>query len=524
MSQGIWEQRLRELSWWNVDVRLTHNQRISTALDALSRELANAIPDDLKGDVRVAADNAMNEVRNKAIALATRLNTVDSTVTNANETRRDLAQRGISELDNYPSELSPWQEALVRGAVAGSMLHFGPLSWIAGEGVTWSINNYLANAREAEAQRQVRKISDAMDRYTFDGVAPGGPSTTDQNDREDRGGGPGPSSYDMIPGSDYNPINNVTNPQGPNVGDPQNPNIPDLPFYGPFIGPNPNDPDFDPDNPVSWNPQPWNPELPDCPPPPNWNDDNGGGGGDGYNPDFGNSGDPNFNWPIGTADPPYVGWTPDDPTGNGSNTWPRPGGIGGPGVPGGPGGFGGGGGGGGYAGGTGGTGGGSALVGGAGGGVALGGAKLMAGARTGAGLAGGGMMGGGMMGGGAAGGAGRGGAGGARGLSAGAASGAGRGGAGAAGGAAGRGGMGVAGGAAGQGSASKGAGTRGGAGRTGAGMAGGAAQNRDSDKKKRGVGMGAGIVAPSLDADEEIGARSQAAEAGGRAASHDFDA
>ena len=81
-------------------MRLTHNQRISTALDALSRELANAIPDDLKGDVRVAADKAMEDVRKKAIALATRLNTVDSTVTNANETRRDLAQRGIAALDN----------------------------------------------------------------------------------------------------------------------------------------------------------------------------------------------------------------------------------------------------------------------------------------------------------------------------------------------------------------------------------------------------------------------------------------
>ena len=52
-------------------------------------------------------------------------------------------------------------------------------------------------------------------------------------------------------------------------------------------------------------------------------------------------------------------------------------------------------------------------------------------------------------------------------------------------------------------------------------MGGGAGQGGSSEKKRR-AGMG-GIIAPSLDGDDEIGARSQAAEAGGGAPLIEFD-
>lgn len=474
MSQaGYWEQKLQELSTWNADVLLTHNTRIRTALDELSKALTNAMPDDLQGDVRTAADSAMAQVKLKATNLATKLTTVDTTVDSANSTRRTMAQDGMTTLENYPAKMEWWQESIVRTAVTGATITFGPLSWVASDFTADSINNYLANAREAEAQRQVKAISDAMDDVAFEN----GPKNQGKNrsDRNPGGGDPGDiptSSYDSIPGAGYNPMNNsftgqlqnqpqhqigeVYNPETeigtqPPVFTP-NPPIVEPPYCGPWITP----PEF-PTNPVD----PTNPN------------------------------------PFDPLNPP-IGWTPDDPTGGGSTTWPRPTGPGGGGF--GPGvSFGGGGAGG---------GGGAAMLGGAGGGVALGGAKLMAGTRTGAGLAGGlgSSLGGGttgMMGG-------AGGAGGA----------AGRGGA-AAATAAGRSG-GMMAGAGGAGGAGTGSSAKGGAGRTGSGMMGGSGQGGSENNKKRRSGMG-GAIAPSLDGDEEIGARSRAAEAGGRAPAVEFD-
>lgn len=469
MSQaGYWEQKLKELSTWQADVRLTHNARITIALEQLSKALTNAMPDDLQGDVRVAADTAMDNVKLKASQLATKLTVVDTTVDLANTTRRTMAQNGMNTLDSYPAKMEWWQEAAVRGAVAGATITFGPLSWIASDYAADSINNYLANAREAEAQRQVKSISDAMDAVTFDSSREKRQDEDDSRLPNTPGAPPNQSSYDSIPGAGYNPMNNSFNgqlAQQPQIGiggpiDNNN----TLPPVGP---PHPpiDLPPTDPPTVIShgpWPKDPWDPTNPPVP-------------------------------PFTTFDPtnPPIGWTPDDPTGSGSTTWPRPTGpVGsfGPGT-----GFGG-------AGGIGG-GGGAALVGGAGGGVALGGAKLMAGTRTGAGLAG--NLGGstGMMGGtGTAGGA------------------AGRGGAAAA--SAGRsGGMMGSSGAA--GGASNGSGTKGGAGRSGSGMMGGSGQGGSSDNKKRRNGMG-GIVAPSLDGDDEVGARSRAAEAGGRARIEDL--
>ena len=81
---------------------------------------------------------------------------------------------------------------------------------------------------------------------------------------------------------------------------------------------------------------------------------------------------------------------------------------------------------------------------------------------------------------------------------------------------------GMAGGGGAAGGGAGGSGTKGGAGRGGAGMMGGGAGQGGSSEKKRRAGMG-GIIAPSLDGDDEIGARSQAAEAGGRAPLIEFD-
>ena len=209
MSQaGYWEQKLQELSTWNADVLLTHNTRIRTALDELSKALTNAMPDDLQGDVRTAADSAMAQVKLKATNLATKLTTVDTTVDSANSTRRTMAQDGMTTLENYPAKMEWWQESIVRTAVTGATITFGPLSWVASDFTADSINNYLANAREAEAQRQMKAISDAMDAVTFDAKP-----ANQRGEREDRnpGGDPGDiptSSYDSIPGAGYNPMNN----------------------------------------------------------------------------------------------------------------------------------------------------------------------------------------------------------------------------------------------------------------------------------------------------------------------------
>lgn len=479
---GYWEQRLKELVGWRADVRLAHTKRIATALDELAAALSNALPEDLQGDVRVAAETALNDVKVKATNLSSNLTKVNDTIETTNTSRAAQAQNAVTQLDSFPPRMEPWQEGIVRGAVTGVTITFGPLSFIASELTADAINDYMARAREAEAQKLVKQISDELDKVRFD------LNEKEQAGRDDRGGQDGgenggdDSSYDRFPDSGVNPLNpdGGGNPPAPNTEppggyDPPNfdppfdppyepPFRPPVVFDPPIVDPPVVDPPFEPplEPPIVYEPPVFDPDYP--------------------------------TYPDDGTDPFY---TPDDP-GTGTPHWPAPGGSGGPG---GPGGFGGGGvPGPGGSGGLGGAGS-AALMGGAGGGTALAGAKLMAGTKTGAGLAGG-----------------LGGLGGSRGGFGSGSLGA-TGTAGAAGAAGGRpgamgmmGGAGGAGGGAGSGSGSSG-------GRRGMGMMGGAGgAGGGADEKKRRQGM-SGLVAPSLDDDEEIGARSRAAEAGGRSSS-----
>ncbi|WP_295829316.1 hypothetical protein [uncultured Microbacterium sp.] len=94
--------------------------------------------------------------------------------------------------------MSETQENVVRGAAVGTTFLLGPLSFLAGEGAVGVINNYLASQREQAAQEILRKYADEMD-----SVAVARPPVFDADfwDDDDTGEQPHPSSWPADDGS-----------------------------------------------------------------------------------------------------------------------------------------------------------------------------------------------------------------------------------------------------------------------------------------------------------------------------------
>ncbi|MFG6475477.1 hypothetical protein ACFXP7_03735 [Microbacterium sp. P06] len=138
---------------------------------------------------------------------------------------RARAQGFLAQLSG--GNLSPAQEAMVRGAAAGTTIVLGPLSILAGEGAINALNSHLGAQREEDAQHAVRTVSVNLDDIqvpepphfpptsgdkVFDDPIPGG--TGDSGGTGGTGGTGGrPPSFEQYPDFNVKPTDNGGDPE-----------------------------------------------------------------------------------------------------------------------------------------------------------------------------------------------------------------------------------------------------------------------------------------------------------------------
>lgn len=167
MNKGPWETRLHKLASAQADVSLPNAGRLISKLDALNRITTTAKDDvGLDGQTGQAATTALGSVASKADAIAQQVTTIQNKVDSANTSRRNLANDELDKLDkDAPGSLSGKQADILQAAVTGATFFLGPLSIVAGPGAVAAVNSFLAANRESTARESVQKISDAMDAY-----------------------------------------------------------------------------------------------------------------------------------------------------------------------------------------------------------------------------------------------------------------------------------------------------------------------------------------------------------------------
>lgn len=509
---GDWELRLQRLAEGGVPWDVPTRTELVSGLTALKNVLDRVASD--PGLVGRAGTSAQAAFSSTASEVSKQIGYVEDEIPRYLADANDIRSRARDSLASLPAgEMTPGQETAVRGAAMGSTFMLGPVSFLAGEGATNVINGYLADRREDDARTKFQAHSDELDQISMTNPPPFNPTATPDDDPSPApgpGSQPGPGrvggrSIEQYPNWDVSPLGpggggssggnggiDIPPPTtGETPGDYETlPGTPSGPSeYGPFPNGHPDlptgrppidleniPPDPTPDGPISGTPTlPGGiPSLP------------GGGGGGGGGGLMGTPGGPGAGLGSGLSAGLVAG-------GGGALALGRvgaPTGGAGGGLFGGGGAVAGGGGAGGRAGGllgkTPGGGTGARGVGGLGG---VGGGAAGSSTARGAGMRGAGMggaAGGGTAGGGTAAGGGRRGAGGA---------------------------ATAAGGARGAGAAS--GATRGAAGgnRGVGGMGGPGSRSDRKDEAARGLG---GPIAPRMEDDEEIGPRSENAQAGGR--------
>lgn len=510
---GDWELRLQRLAEGGVPWDVPTRTELVSGLTALKNVLDRVASD--PGLVGRAGTSAQAAFSSTASEVSKQIGYVEDEIPRYLADANDIRSRARDSLASLPAgEMTPGQEIAVRGAAMGSTFMLGPVSFLAGEGATNVINGYLADRREDDARTKFQAHSDELDQISMTNPPPFNPTATPDDDPSPAptpGSQPGPGrvggrSIEQYPNWDVSPLGpggggssggnggiDIPPPStGETPGDYETlPGTPSGPSeYGPFPNGHPDlptgrppidleniPPDPTPDGPISGSPTlPGGiPSLP-----------GGGGGGGGGGGLIGTPGGPGAGLGSGLSAGLVAG-------GGGALALGRvgaPTGGAGGGLFGGGGAVAGGGGAGGRTGGllgkTPGGGTGARGVGGLGG---VGGGAAGSSTARGAGMRGAGMggaAGGGTAGGGTAAGGGRRGAGGA---------------------------ATAAGGARGAGAAS--GATRGAAGgNRGVGGMGGPGSRPDrKDEAARGLG---GPIAPRMEDDEEIGPRSENAQAGGR--------
>ncbi len=159
---GTWEQRLQNLAEGGVPWDMPTRYELANALEALRQVLDAASKDTgIGGDAGDAA-------RAKFAASVTEVDAqiqylrdhVNERLIDANDVRRQARDSAASL---PPGEMNGNQEAMVRGAAAGASIVFGPVAFLAGEGASRAINGYMASQREEAARTAVEKHSDQMD-------------------------------------------------------------------------------------------------------------------------------------------------------------------------------------------------------------------------------------------------------------------------------------------------------------------------------------------------------------------------
>ncbi len=159
---GPWEQRLTNFAEGGVPWDVPHRYELESGLESLLQVVQKVASD--PGLIGQSGDAAKAAISATATGVARQIDYVKSHLPSRLDQANDVRSRARNDLSSLPAGgMSETQENIVRGAAVGTTFLLGPLSFLAGEGAVGVINNYLASQREQAAQEILRKYSDEMD-------------------------------------------------------------------------------------------------------------------------------------------------------------------------------------------------------------------------------------------------------------------------------------------------------------------------------------------------------------------------
>lgn len=164
MSVGVWETRLRALASTDADIVLPNASRLMDGLDYLESTLQSAAGQGLQGQTQIAAARALNDDAQLAQAIASDLDAINRAVESVNSRRRGQAHSELARLDGQaPGALSASDAFILQAAATGATLFFGPLAIVAGPGAVATVNGLLAANRESHARDAVQRVTQMVD-------------------------------------------------------------------------------------------------------------------------------------------------------------------------------------------------------------------------------------------------------------------------------------------------------------------------------------------------------------------------
>ncbi|MDQ1123583.1 hypothetical protein [Microbacterium trichothecenolyticum] len=187
---GTWEQRLIDFAERGPSWDLPHRQTLLEGLQSL-RQVLQKVADDpgLLGESGRAATASFAKTAGKLNDQITYVQVHLPLKLHFANLARENARESLASLP--PGEMSPQQQALVRGAAVGSMFVLGPWAFVAGEGASLAINNHLAGQREAAAKAAMERHSAEIDEAKLDAPPEFDPETEWDTTTEPPSGGDG---------------------------------------------------------------------------------------------------------------------------------------------------------------------------------------------------------------------------------------------------------------------------------------------------------------------------------------------
>jgi len=244
---GPWEESLRELVEPTIPWGLSSYAELNSALSTLKDVVGRVAQE--PGIAGLAADAASGAFTHNAGEIQKQIDYINGPliagIEEANRIR-DIAREALASLP--AGSMNGQQEMVVRGAAMGTTFMLGPISFLAGEGAVGLANSYLAQRREDAAKAAMTTAADDLDKVEIITPPKFNAQSFEDDDAGDGGGGgqtggggggrSGGRSIEQYP--QWNPNPTVTNPGGNDSGEPQ-PEYHTLPLPT-EIGPRPHGP------------------------------------------------------------------------------------------------------------------------------------------------------------------------------------------------------------------------------------------------------------------------------------------
>ncbi|WP_144783060.1 hypothetical protein [Microbacterium sp. BH-3-3-3] len=248
---GPWEESLRELAEPTVPWGLPSYEELNSALATLKQVVSRVANE--PGIAGLAGDAAVSKFQYAAGEIQQQIDYLSGPLKEQIDEANRIREQAREALAALPAgSLSGQQEGLVRGAAIGTTILLGPISFLAGEGAVSLANSWMSQQREAAAENALTTASDKLDQVeiasppkfdapSFEEPKPPKEEVKGGGEGGSTGGGGGRSggrSVEQYP--QWNPNPTVTNPGGNDSGEPR-PEYHTLPLPT-EIGPRPRGP------------------------------------------------------------------------------------------------------------------------------------------------------------------------------------------------------------------------------------------------------------------------------------------